>query len=219
MITTAEGTVTLTRQTNGTGGSSDDAVKEFVDGSLAWFKVDDQANPLGGASFQVCRTHNLDTSTTPDTPVESPTCVTVLDHSAPDADPDDGEFLLEDLVLGRYTANEVAPFPPGFEPDPDTATVDLTLEPGPKDVTIAEAFVNRALFRLIVLTCNSSTESLVDSTVDLGGDTRETIDASQLPAGVTEEALCTLAGANYDNLARGSYSPSVELPDEPPLFP
>jgi hypothetical protein len=219
-ITTDEGTVTLARQTDGAAGDTGDATKEFVDGSLAWFKVDDQANPLGGASFEVCRTHNLDTSTTPDTFVDvTDVCVTVLDNSSPDADPDDGEFLLEDLVLGRYTVKEIAPFPPGFEPDPDTVTVDLTLEPGPKDATIAEAFVNRALFRLIVLTCNTSTETLVDSTVDLGGDVRETVNASQLPAGVTEEALCTLPGANYDNLGRGTYTPSVELPDEPPLFP
>jgi hypothetical protein len=122
-------------------------VKEFVDGSLAWFKVDDQATPLG-ASFEVRRTHNLDTSTTPDTVVDVPdVCVTVLDNAAPDVDLADGEFLLEDLSLGRYTVKEVAPFPPGFEPDPDTVIVDLTLEPGPKDATIAEAFVNRALFR------------------------------------------------------------------------
>jgi hypothetical protein len=104
------------------------------------------------------------------------------------------EFLLEDLILGRYTVKEVAPFPPGFEPDPDTVTVDLTLEPDAKDATIAEAFVNRALFRLIVLTCNTSTETLVDSTVDLSGDVREAIAAGQLPAGVTEGALCTLPG-------------------------
>jgi len=57
------------------------------------------------------------------------------------------------------------------------------------------------------------------STVTLAGDIRETINASQLPAGVTEEALCTLPGANYDNLTRGDYTPNVELPDQPPLFP
>jgi hypothetical protein len=219
-ISTSEGDIVVTRATDGTGGSTGDATKVFVDGSLAWFKVDDQANPLGGASFEVCRTHNLDTSTTPDTFVPiTPVCVTVLDNSPPDADAGDGAFLLEDLILGRYTVKEVPPFPPGFEPDPDTVTVDLTLEPGPKDVTIAEAFVNRALFRLIVLTCNTSTETLVDSTVDLNGDVRETIKATELPAGVTEEALCTLPGANYDNLGRGIYTPSVELPDVPPLFP
>jgi hypothetical protein len=48
---------------------------------------------------------------------------------------------------------------------------------------------------------------------------RETIDATQLPAGVTEDALCTLARANYDNLTRGTYAASVELPEAPPAFP
>jgi hypothetical protein len=219
-ISTTEGDIVVTRATDGSPGNTGDATKEFVDGSLAWFKNDDQGSRLGGASFEVCRTHNLDTSTTPDTFVDvADVCVTVLDNSPPDADPDAGEFLLVDLILGRYTVDEVPPFPPGFEPDPDVVTVELTLEPGPKDVTISEAFVNRALYRLIVITCNTTTETLVDSTVNLAGDIRETINASQLPTGVTEENLCTLAGANYDNLTRGTYTPSVELPDEPPLFP
>lgn len=55
--------------------------------------------------------------------------------------------------------------------------------------------MNRALHRLIVITCNTTTEELVDST------------------------LCQLPGANYDNLTRGTYTPSVELPDGAPLFP
>jgi hypothetical protein len=79
--------------------------------------------------------------------------------------------------------------------------------------------VNRALFRLIVLTCNTTTESLVDSTVTLDGDVRETVKATELPADVSETALCNLPGANYDNLGRGTYAPSVELPDESPAFP
>ncbi|MGH3336976.1 MAG: hypothetical protein ACRDOZ_14240, partial [Nocardioides sp.] len=136
----------------------------------------------------------------------------------PDANPADGEFLLENLELGRYTVDEVPPFPPGFEPDPDVVTVELTLEPGPKDVTISEAFVNRALYRLIVITCNTTTEELVDSTVTLNGDTRETVKPGEL-GGIDQNALCQLPGANYDNLTRGTYNPSVELPDLPPLFP
>ena len=117
-----------------------------------------------------------------------------------------------------YTVDEVAPFPPGYEPDPDVVTAELTLQPGPKDVVIAEAFVNRALYRLIVITCNTTTEELVDSTVTLGGDTRETVKPGEL-GGIDQNALCTLPGANYDNLTRGDYSPNVELPDRPPLFP
>ncbi len=220
-ISTTEGDIVVTRQTDGTGGSTGDATKVFVDGSLAWFKNDDQGNRLGGATFEVCRTHTADTSTTPDTLVDTAdVCVDVLDNSAPDADPDVGEFLLVDLILGTYTVDEIPPFPPGFEPDPDVVTVNLTLEPGPKDVTISEAFVNRALFRLIVVTCNTTTEEVVDSTVDLNGDVRETVTAAQLAAaGIDQNTLCTLPGANYDNLTRDTYTPSVELPDDPPPFP
>ncbi len=218
-LTTSEGPISIARRTDGAAGNTGDAVKEFVDGSLAWFKNDDTGSRLGGASFEVCRTHTLDTSTTPDTFIDSTdVCVTVLDNSPPDADPADGEFLLEDLELGRYTVDEVAPFPPGFEPDPDVVTAELTLEPGPKDVTISEAFVNRALYRLIVITCNTTTEELVDSTATLNGDTRETVKPGEL-GGIDQNALCQLPGANYDNLTRGTYNPSVELPDLPPLFP
>jgi hypothetical protein len=221
-LTTSEGPITIVRETDGTGGNTGNAVKEFVDGSLAWLKNDDQGNRLGGASFEVCRTHDLDTSTTPDTFVPiTPVCITVLDNSSPDADSDDGEFLLEDLILGRYTVDEVPPFPPGFEPDPDVVTVDLTLEPGPKDVTITEAFVNRALFKIIVLTCNTTTEELVDSTVDLDPNTpgQQTATIVDAPAGITEAQLCDLGGASYDNLTRGNYDLRVELPDQVPLFP
>jgi hypothetical protein len=222
-LTTSEGPITIVRQTNGAGGNTGDAVKEFVDGSLAWFKNDDQGNRLGGASFEVCRTHDLDTSTNPDTFIDlgaNDVCVTVLDNAGLDADPDNGEFLLVDLKLGRYTVDEVAPFPPGYEPDPDVVTANLTLQPGPKDVVISEAFVNRALYRLIVITCNTSTEEVVDSTVDLAGDVRETVNAAQLQAaGINQNTLCQLGGANYDNLSQGTYAPSVELPDRPPLFP
>lgn len=218
-LTTSECLITIVRQADGAGGSTDDAVKEFVDGNLAWLKNDEVGARLVGATFEVCRTHTLNTSTNPDTFIDSADpCVTVPDNSAPAADPDAGEFLLQDLVLGRYTVDGLAPFPPGFEPDPDDVTAELTLQPGPKDVTITEAFVNHALYRLIVITCNTTTEELVDSTVTLNGDTRETVKPGQL-GGIDQNALCTLPGANYDNLTRGTYNPSVELPDRSPLFP
>lgn len=218
-LSTDEGSITITRETDGASGNSDDAVKEFVDGSLAWLKNDDTGARLGGATFEVCRTHGLDTSTTPDTFVDTAdACTTVLDNSGADANPADGEFQLVDLELGRYTVDEVAPFPEGYEPDPDVETAELTLEPGPKNVTISQAFVNRALYRLIVITCNTTTEELVDSTVTLSGDTRETVKPGQL-GGIDEGDLCQLPGANYDNLTRGDYTPDVELPDAAPAFP
>jgi hypothetical protein len=228
-LSTSEGPITITRDTDGAGGNTGDAVKEFVDGSLAWFKNDDQGNRLGGATFEVCRTHDLDTSTNPDTFIDitPDVCVTVLDNSAADADPDAGEFLLVDLKLGRYTVDEVAPFPPGYEPDPDVVTVNLTLQPGPKDVVIPEAFVNRQLFKVIVVTCNDSVdpEVLVDSTVRLpasGGTQKQTITGvpPHLAAkGVTQADLCGIGGASYGDLpANPALGAEIELPDVPPLF-
>jgi hypothetical protein len=78
-------------------------------------------------------------------------------------------------------------------------------------------FGNRQLFKLIVITCDTVTEELVDSTVTLNGVTTQTITTP--PAGITEAQLCGLGGASYDNLLAGTYNPSVELPDLPPLFP
>jgi len=78
-------------------------------------------------------------------------------------------------------------------------------------------FGNRQLFKLIVITCDTVTEELVDSTVTLNGVTTQTITTP--PAGITEAQLCGLGGASYDNLLAGTYNPGVELPDLPPLFP
>ncbi|HLG00806.1 MAG TPA: prealbumin-like fold domain-containing protein, partial [Acidimicrobiia bacterium] len=144
------GGLSLTRDTDpataaiGAGpGGSGPAVKIFVDGSLRWEKRDSQTLALlGGATFEYCRTHTLDSSTDPDSYVDTAdVCVSVTDNSAPDADPTDGEFLIEDLILGRYTVRETAA-PPGYtidNPNPVTAP-DMTL--AAPDVAIAQAFLD-----------------------------------------------------------------------------
>ena len=134
------GGVALFRETDNVSPNSDDAVKLFVDGSLVWHKEDNLGNPLGGATFEVCRTHTLDTSTS--TMVDTTdVCFPVEDNVSPDADAADGEFLVEDLVLGRYTVQETAA-PPGFtivNPDPVIAP-DMSL--ANPDVEIVVPFVN-----------------------------------------------------------------------------
>jgi Prealbumin-like fold domain len=145
--TFAVGGVSLTRATNGVGGNSGDATKVFVAGSITWRKVDNADHLQGGATFEVCRTANLDTSTDPDTfvDIDPDVCVTVVDDvdgtagGTLDEDPDPGEFRLGGLRLGRYTVDETVA-PPGFEPDPNVATVELTL--ADPDATIATAFRN-----------------------------------------------------------------------------
>jgi hypothetical protein len=138
------GGVALTRSTDGVSPNSDDAVKIFVDGSLRWFKHDDQGQLLGGATFEVCRTHNWNSETDSMDDITDD-CVSVLDDNAPDTDPTPGEFQLDDLILGRYTVQETAA-PAGWILDPDTVTVDLWLDdpddPATRNKTISEAFVN-----------------------------------------------------------------------------
>ncbi len=223
-VTVTVAGLSITRSTDATGSNSNDAVKVFVDGSLTWIKQDNQGNRMS-ANFEVCRTHNLNTGTGLMEAITA-ICVSVSDNVAPDTDPSVGGYKLEDLRLGRYTVDEVAPFPPGFEPDPDVETVDLTL--ASPNGSVSTPFVNVALFKLIVLTCNEVTEELVDSTVVMDTDpgagtnnvTKETLKSdATLPDGVSQGELCGLDGANYGNLVIGQYNPSVELPDRAPLFP
>lgn len=215
-VTVSGFTEAMTRSTDGTGLNTGDATKDFVDGSLKWLKHDDLGQLLGGATFQVCRTHTFAsaTSTFVDT---ADVCVTVADNSAADADPTDGEFEMVDLVLGRYTVDETVA-PDGYQIDPSVESVDLSIA-NPNGT--AATFVNPALFKVIVLTCNTTTEELVDSTVDLdpgtAGGQQETLTTP--PGALTDAQLCALGGANYDDLTRNNYDLRVELPDQAPQFP
>ncbi len=212
-ITTTEGDIVVTRSTDGSGDNSDGAVKTYLDGTLEWTKVDDQGAALGGATFEVCQTHEIDSSTDPDSLVDiTDVCVAVLDDSPPDTNATPGSFKLEDLVLGRYTVRETVA-PDGYALDPDTEVV--VIDTADTSGVIATAFVDPALYKLLVITCNTTTEELVDSTVTLNGDTKQTIGAGQLPAGLSEATLCGLPGATYDDLLRGNYDPDVQLPSTP----
>jgi hypothetical protein len=205
------------------------ATKVFVDGTLAWLKHDQNADLLAGATFEVCQTHYLDTSGVSDVLVQlvdenddpAPACVSVLDddgsdagYSGLDADADGGEFLLEGLSLGTWTIRETAA-PEGYAFDDTlTQTVELTFEDTSGNA--ANAFVNTRLFKLIVITCNESTNQLVVSEVTLDGVASDTF--ADVPAAwgdLTEEAICGLTaedGAVYGELEEGLYEPQVTIP-------
>ncbi len=216
----------LTR-TTGTGApNSGNANKVFVDGTLRWLKRDQDGNLLGGATFEVCRTHDFNSNSGTFVDIAD-VCVTVADNGANDADPDNGEFQRNNQVLGRYTITETVP-PPGYAPDPNpTRTVELTVA-NPSNTSNPPVFVNRQLFKVIVVTCNDSVdpEVLVDSTVRLpasGGTQKQTI--TGVPAhlaakGVTQADLCAIGGASYGDLpANPALGAEIELPDVAPLFP
>jgi hypothetical protein len=120
----------MSRETNGDAGpgGSLPVTKAYVSGSLIWFKQDSSGNPLGGATFQVCRTHDRFDTDIPDE------CDPVIDNSSPDLDPDDGEFLLDGLFLGVYTIEETVP-PLGYLVDEVSArsfTLDIDNQVNPE---------------------------------------------------------------------------------------
>jgi hypothetical protein len=139
----------LYRETDGTGGSSGAASITFISGSLNWLKVDSKGNPLGGATFEVCRTHDR----FGDIPDE---CITVLDNDVlMDVAPGDGTIQLEGLKLGTYTVKE-AIAPAGYLLDAKEETVILDLvQPGG---VIANPWVNLRLMQSKVTSTNTTCE-------------------------------------------------------------
>jgi hypothetical protein len=122
-------------RSTGTGGeNSADAVKTYIPGSLSWLKQDDQGQLLGGAIFEVCRTHDRFGVDIADE------CMSVVDNTPPDANLTGGEFLLTNLKLGRYTVQETAA-PAGYLLSSATQTADLTID-NPSGA-IGVAFVNQ----------------------------------------------------------------------------
>ena len=111
--------------------------------SLTWHKVDTKAQPLAGATFELCRTHDFINGQFVDI---ADVCVTVVDNTDGDLDAGDvdldgapGEFQVSITVLGRYTIRETVA-PPGFGVDPDTVTVDFIGTA--LHVDVGEAFVD-----------------------------------------------------------------------------
>lgn len=189
-------------------------------GKLRWLKHDGDGNLLGGATFSVCGPN-------PSTPPTATDCVSVVDNAGQtgytglDTDAAAGVFELVNLQPGTYTIRETAA-PPGYQLDPDTESVVVTRGGTAQPTT---AFVNPGLYKLIILTCNTATEKLVDSTVDLDGnpattnDKKETLYVSPSNPNDSRHGLCATGGAVYDDLAGATYTPSVELPDVSPFFP
>ena len=144
-VTFSVGGVSLTRATDETHGSSDDAVKVFVSGSIAWEKVDNAGALQGGATFEVCRTDNFNTESGLFEDITPDVCVEVVDDvdgvvgPGLDQDPDPGQFLLTGCGWGVHGRRDRGAS--WFEPDPDVVTVELTL--AAPNAVISEAFVNQ----------------------------------------------------------------------------
>ncbi len=231
--TVSVGGVSITVSTDDTG-STGDAVKEFIDGSIRWLKHDGDGALLGGATFEVCRTARLDSSdgsydpedVDPDLAGDQPFCFTVFDDfdgtaDAPDADETAGEIQVNDLVLGLYNVKETIPpvgyhiqVPPGAGPFDFPA---MTIEPLNVDVELETIFVNIKAFRIIVITCDDITDLLVDGTVNLDpagtfDSTKETISPTDFTAlGWFDSDETPLTQTDFCNQGGASFG---DLPDD-----
>jgi hypothetical protein len=139
------GTVSLTVSTDGLGDNSVDAQKTWSAGSIAWTKVKgDGVTKLGGAVFeyQVAGSGNW---------------IEVTDNSAPDADPDNGEFQILNLSIGTYEVREKTA-PTGYIKDPNTYQVSVTA--AQPNGSVATAFVDPAPKAKIELTPLTATNEV-----------------------------------------------------------
>jgi hypothetical protein len=149
-ITTAEGSTTAT-------ADPATATKTWHEGSLTWYKVDDDGEYLGGAEFEVCNTYDRNGVEIIDG------CFPVIDNLAPDTDPQDGVFVLLHLPLGTWTIQETVA-PEGYIGDLDRIeTVVLTI--AMPDGEVSEPWVNRRAGRITHtnVTCEIFNSGAVDS--------------------------------------------------------
>ena len=86
-------------------------------GSIAWEKRDETGALQGGATFEI----------SPD-PSDGVGVMTVVDNGANDADPDAGQILVQNVLLGTYTITETVA-PTGYALD-DDPTREVTVSSG-----------------------------------------------------------------------------------------
>ncbi len=126
--TSATYSITITDKLDTDGYVVEVPVETFVNtlGSLAWQKENATGGLLVGATFHVTGPFGYDE--------------TVVDNSAPDADPADGKFLLEDLKVGEYTVTETAA-PAGYILDSGPAKATVSADK-PNQTIAAKTFIN-----------------------------------------------------------------------------
>lgn len=168
-------------------------------GTVRIHKTDDAGNALSGAGFTLYKDNSPvgGTRGSEDT-ATSFTCTT--DGS--------GDCSIANVPIGSYWVVETT-VPANHARAADQATA---ITGGGQTVSLT--FVDPRLHRVIVLTCHDGTNTLLGSSVTLGGATRSSISAvpSSLAAkGVTEADLCGLGGAQFGGLGHGTFGASVAI--------
>ncbi len=98
-------------------GNTDESDFHNRRGFIAWEKRDEAGNFVGGATFVISPN-----------PLTGSGTLTVIDNGANDADPDQGQLLVNDVLVGSYTVTETVS-PAGYALDDDaTRLVTVTAE-------------------------------------------------------------------------------------------
>jgi hypothetical protein len=169
-------------------------------GTINIHKLDDANNPLAGAAFTLFG--GSPTGTTCSGSAVSPpkTCTTNAS----------GNCTMSDVPFGTYCLAETTT-PTGF------STVNaqtVTLSAGSATVTVN--LTDPRTFRIITIVCQEGLDKLYPSTVTLGGTGKTSLKLSDLPAGLSESTVCNLAAAKFGDLAFGTYSESIAIPQSQP---
>jgi hypothetical protein len=115
----------------------------------------------------------------------------------------DGNCSIGNVVPGRYWVVETTT-PAGHNPAADQ---NVILTAGQ---TVNLTFTNPRLFKVIVLVCQQSNNSLYSSTVTVDGENKASLGAA--PGGLTEAQLCGLGGASYPDKLKGNHPANVNIP-------
>jgi hypothetical protein len=173
--------------------------------SIKLKKVDQSNNPLAGATMRLYKDVNGDNLIDAgDTPIPR----TGTDGSDPShflcvttSGSNECSFGLDAFGYGTYIARETV-VPSGYTGEADKLIpIDAN---SPTTVTVT--FTNSAQFRVLMVVCRKDLK-LHQSTVSFNGQSSQaSINATQLPAGVTEAALCGITQGNFGDFAPGTHS-------------
>jgi hypothetical protein len=172
--------------------------------SIKLRKVDQSNNPLAGATMRLYKDDGDGVFGAGDTPIPR----TGTDGSDPShflcvstTSSNECSFNLDAFGYGTYIARETV-VPDGYTGEADKVVlVDAT---SPTSVTVT--FTNTAKFRVIMMVC-SKDGKVHQSTVSFNGQTsQQSINATQLPTGVTESALCGITQGNFGDFGVGTFN-------------
>jgi len=162
-------------------------------GQINIHKQDDAGNDLAGAVFTLY-VDNAPLGGSPPHGAEDTATANTCTTGA------NGNCSLTNIVPGRYWVVETTPVP-GHTVAPDQ---NVIVQGGQ---TVSLTFVDPRNFRIIVLVCKESDNSLYSSTVTVDG-----VDKGTLGSAANEADLCALGGARYTGKLTGNHPANVNIP-------